>query len=132
MMQDRFKFRVWNKEKNEMEYDLYDSPGDIEVSCINEVFKNYLSDDRNIVEQCTGLKDKKDKLIYEGDILNSLYKDDGCRGLYVVVWSNGSLCVKKVGNHQQTFVNISLNDLTRCEVIGNIHENPDLLEEKFR
>lgn len=84
--------------------------------------------DADEIEQCTGLKDKNDKLIYEGDILNSLYRRDGCRGLYVVEWFDGNLGVKKVGEHQQKMVSVSLSDLTRCEVIGNIHENPELLK----
>lgn len=120
-MQDRFKFRVWDKVSKRYFF--------LELKFGDNGY-HPLFIEKPIFEQCTGLKDKNGKLIYEGDILNSLYKNDGCKGLYVVVWRNGSLCVDKFGNHQQTFVSISLNDLKRCEVIGNIHENADLLENK--
>ena len=82
-----------------------------------------------VIEQCTGLKDKNGKLIYEGDILNSLYRNDGCKGLYRIVWCEGRLLPEKFGNHQQKQVTVHLTDLKWCEVIGNIHENADLLGE---
>lgn len=82
------------------------------------------------IEQCTGLKDKNGKLIYEGDILNSLYRSDGCEGLYKIVWCEGRLLPEKFGNHQQKQVTIHLTNLKWCEVIGNIHENADLLENE--
>lgn len=121
MIQDRFKYRVWDKVSKRYFF-LELKFGD------NGYHPRFI--EKPIFEQCTGLKDKNGKLIYEGDILNSLYKNDGCKGLYVVVWRNGSLNVDKFGKHQQTFVSISLNDLKWCEVIGNIHENADLLENK--
>lgn len=132
MMEDRLKCRAWNIKNKIYHYDAettYDGFGGTPVIS-KQTFYSLLNDDNYIVEQCTGLRDKNAKLIYEGDILNSLYRDDGCRGLYVVVWRNGSLNVDKFGKHQQNFVSISLSNLTSCEVIGNIHENADLLENK--
>ena len=79
------------------------------------------------VGQYTGLKDKNGKEIYEGDILSSLYKRDGCKGVYVVEFYLGNFYPNKHGKHQQP-VGIRMRDLERCEVIGNVCENRELLE----
>jgi uncharacterized phage protein (TIGR01671 family) len=96
-----------------------------------ETTKWLYPNNKNIVLlQYTGLKDKNGKEIYEGDILNSLYRSDGCKGIYEVQWSDirASFFAKRHGEHQQMLVSIFPSDLQRCEIIGNIYENPDLLK----
>ena len=79
------------------------------------------------IGQYTGLKDKNGIKIFEGYILNSLYKDDGCTGVYVIDFIDGCFYPKKYKAHQQP-VTITMRDLRMCEVIGNIYDNPELLE----
>ena len=71
------------------------------------------------LEEFTGAKDSQDAEIYEGDILNQV------RGVFAVEW-NDDTC------QMQTSDGIALHadDNYGCwrEVIGNIHENPELLK----
>lgn len=77
-----------------------------------------------ILEQYTGLKDKNGKEIYEGDIVD--FVDDGeCIG--VVEYDAPEFYL----NADATNWGAMYLERTRCQkVIGNIHENPELLERK--
>lgn len=75
--------------------------------------------------QYTGLKDKNRKEIYEGDIL--LY-DSGSKTS--VFYNNGAF-VRSYGNSNMYLLYDSFIEdgcLCNYEVIGNIYENPELLE----
>ena len=79
------------------------------------------------VGQCTGLKDKNGKLIYEGDILKCIYSEIM---QYCVYWEGRGYRMRVYGSDNK-IVNdrpIFINAADVLEVIGNIHENKDLLE----
>ena len=69
-MQDRFKFRAWDKNAKIMIKPLY-----IEITHCKKRLDEIFDDNRLIFMQCTGLKDSAGHLIYEGDIVKfySLY-----------------------------------------------------------
>lgn len=124
-MEDRFKVRAWDTEEGRYASDediCFDTGG----SCDNVYDLVVVDDQFYIYEQCTGLKDKNGKLIYEGDILKSAYTEK----TYIVGREKHYACwsyrYKNVGTtlSEGDIVNYGL------EVIGNIHENPELLEEK--
>ena len=76
-----------------------------------------------VLEQYTGLKDKNDKEIYEGDIVEYdwyIRNDKSYRVKEQVVFDDmgARLCNDRIRN------------CSNVEIIGNIHENPDLLDDK--
>jgi uncharacterized phage protein (TIGR01671 family) len=84
-------------------------------------------------EQCTGLKDATGRLIYEGDIVRVFY--DHFNGTFTekevvgpVKWECGTWIVNNsLLNHSPEYDETHLESAA-VEVIGNIHENPELLE----
>ena len=131
-MQDRFKFRVWNKLSNTMTYNfmfgnfMQKSLEDYEkkdwVGLNYEpnyiCFNNKAIEENLVIMQCTGLKDKNGKLIYEGDILNYSCLA-GYSDIYTCTFNNGSFLIGGL---------LISNTHLKSEVIGNIYENPKLLE----
>lgn len=119
-MEDRFKFRVWDTHRNTYDNSLQlkiDVTGDIKVFSLDEGTGNRFRESKSsiLIEQCTGLKDKNGRLIYEGDIIkwdNELYSPE------VVSWEYDT-CTSSVG--------LSAVD-ENTEIIGNIHENSDLID----
>jgi len=99
--------------------------------------ENYTMFDFNdgILMQYTGLKDKKGKDIYEGDIIR--YDSDESMNKWVrgeiaeVIYIPARFLLRMSPfNEISSNVNIMRNDVEDCvEVIGNIYENPELLEE---
>lgn len=73
--------------------------------------------------QFTGLKDKKGINIYEGDVYRM--------GYYSAMWRKNLETVQVVvWNENETSFGLRKKDCNNIEVIGNIYENPELLEEK--
>ena len=83
-------------------------------------FNEFIKVDGDTICQCTGLKDKNDKLIWENDILNG--------GNLVVTWREelASYCLTKKGWMYQHFFGEAV-DACDCEVIGNVFDNPELM-----
>lgn len=89
-----------------------------------------------VLMQYTGLKDKDDKEIYEGDIVKVDFQGKKFFYNYVgeVEYSNGSFwCTKHNGYGGEKYtlnglMNISLAPHTILNVIGNIYENSELLK----
>lgn len=77
------------------------------------------------VGQYTGLTDSSGKNIFEGDILR--YGENG--SLYTVIFEEGSFCYS-IRKYYNSFADCEFGiPSSLFKIIGNIHDNPELLNE---
>ena len=117
------KFRAWNEVEEKMLnwYEFLDT----------NMKNTFIAPESTglILMQYTGLKDKNGKEIYEGDVIKYpeywIGDTHFPKGISVIYWDDEEACF-------DTYTNTSLFDLIKnlkCEVEGNIYDNPELLEE---
>ena len=96
-----------------------------------------MSPDKYIVEQSTGLKDANGKEIYESDILRVTTGEDGESYAATVKWFGDEgypafdlKDIPAAWNYDaNALATIFRSGVETCEVIGNVHTNPELLED---
>ncbi len=138
------KFRAWDKsntlnhlnEPDFFEYDIQDGDGEYKQS-----FGDYLDEDAADVydiEQYTGMKDKHGKEIYEGDIVHrqgDFYKSDitgkviFIDGVYRAVGIDKTNLIPHTFEPERVAADLAYLNQQELEILGNIHENPELLEQ---
>ncbi|MEH6439333.1 YopX family protein [Bacillus sp. JHAA] len=135
------KFRAYHTEKRDgqefprmLDWDELLNNDEEELACY---FKNEFSNVSPLM-QYTGLKDKNGREIYEGDIVRN--HRDNSNELLEVLWqeevaehaSDGIYWTKEVPGFRFKRIKRGLTTVfvahVDLEVIGNIHQNPELLE----
>lgn len=118
------KFRAWVKDRKAIFEVILINYATKKVSYLLERvghLLNIVHEEFNDIElmQYTGLKDMKGKEIYEGDILFETFREE----YFKVVFENGSF------RAEVDEYSLDLEDYAQiCEVVGNIYENPELME----
>ncbi|WP_314812249.1 YopX family protein [Fusobacterium pseudoperiodonticum] len=119
------KFRVWHKGKkiisevfgiDILHKEIFFSNGDVDYCEISD-FK-YIE-----LMEYTGLKDKNNKEIYEGDIV-TLHN-----GKYKVIFNSKEARFVLRDDEFEMNIPFTNNNNKRMEVVGNIYENPELIKE---
>jgi uncharacterized phage protein (TIGR01671 family) len=116
---DKFIFRFWYYQNNEMVNDL-----DFKDSLRNIDWGDFISDGELML--CSGVKDKNKTLIFDGDIVKRQNRYIGVvifeKGCFKIKWQDGVYYgwARHIDDYQESSL----------EIIGNIYENPELLEDK--
>jgi len=121
-MENRFKFRAYCPELKKMYevlcFNFYGEPT-ITVQ-YNPVVKIRLRD--CYVMQCTGQFGKNKKLSYENDICKMI------KAIYVIIWDSKTASFKLAYENSKNPDNwVELREDKKFEIIGDIHQNPELL-----
>lgn len=131
-MGNRLKYRVWSTEQKKM-YDWYDctkkGPNFIYGMFIDH---RMLGKGCWCIQQCTGLRDKNGKLVYFDDLVKNKWGQI-CKVIMQTDKQNyGRVILQNVkylndeAHKNNIFIPAAINESV---IIGNIYENPELLEE---
>ena len=132
------KFRAWDKNTNDMvDVKTIDLEKDGSIGCIVDYNGINLDVSECVLMQSTGLKDKNGVEIFEGDILKIIEVTNEGISEYIteVIWEDCSFVFKSDGvDYYDSFLGSFSGDpnktypLFELLVIGNVWDNPELLE----
>lgn len=121
------KFRAWDV-RNEVMWSQ--KPKQLTSEFYKLIEQDIQGGEQFTLMQYTGLKDQNGVEIYEGDIVTAypkITRDNAFKR--EVVWHGDGYYLKEVADTKSITIQLSKANLV-MEVIGNIYENPELLEAK--
>ena len=124
MENSRFKFRAWDKTENVMSYSDVEMFDDMVGFRFGHFGINVDTVDDIELMQYTGLKDKNGQEIYEGDIVKMYDPYTKTIMTTEVIWDDPNCRFAM----KYTFVDFDFLISDEIEVIGNVHENTELLK----
>ena len=129
-MSRTIKYRVWDNENKSYNdpyshsYYAMTQDGELDFYCHGDHWRS-CDPDVYFIEQYTGLTDKNGKEIYEGDIVKNI---EGVNETAVCVWDESNAEFDfRCKDGRCTRDNVK-SWLEMYEVVGNIHENKELLD----
>jgi len=133
-MAREIKFRAWDGEKMHTNVGIIPSSCSLSIQVHDQTI--FIRPNTWKVMQFTGLKDKNEKEIYEGDILRVLdypSEEEAESMIGAVEYYNSTfdMVLKKKENPLES-TRFRWGNFYHVEVIGNIYENPKLLEEPVK
>lgn len=133
-MKDRFRYRVFDNDDRKMHDVIFLNYENNSVEWYNDNNKKRAAFIEKVPTlQCTGLKDKNGREICDGDILKFKLLEDfaafGTNEKYVeiiapVIYEYGGFFIEQSENS----IFLGQLPMSEIEVVGNIYENPELLE----
>ena len=129
-MSREIKFRIWRAPDEYSKTFWMESWDSLMNYSMSDIFQ--LDNPDDVLEQYTGLKDANGKEIYEGDILawhSNIYRKHDWVGL--VLYRGAGFAVQesdKSYSSPEWLDCACRKDANIIEVIGNVHDNPELLE----
>lgn len=128
----KIKFRAWDKEKGR--YANFANDSHIVLMQNGDIRRqdgfgssSYIRQDDMVIEQFTGLLDKNGREIYEGDIV-SMFGDSQRSAVFWDEVAAGWSVTAQVSGYSKIQDEFLSSLIRVCVVIGNIHENPNLLK----
>ena len=127
------KFRAWLKKEQKMDNEIdHISWLEDELYCIGDGITYMVLAEDLVLMQSTGLKDKNGKEIFEGDIITNgidvmSIKRHDTLGFYIDF--KGKIDFIADGADLEEFEEDAKEIADIIEIIGNIYENPELLED---
>ena len=126
------KFRVWSKKQKTYDYkhpfnvsgSFYIAQNGVLLSDYGNAITPEIKQNDFVIERFTGLRDKNDHVIYEGDIVSEHNGDlkgvvkQAEDGQWIIYWDNIPDGRSVLFEHSNF-----------CGVIGNIHDTHELLEK---
>lgn len=131
-MSREIKFRAWDKQWGKMLLpEEWRMPRIQLDGSLYDDFGDPLDGNDYILEQCTGLKDRNGKEIYEGDIVKMMMWDTHLEKMVFIHTTEIIWNARYARFDTRCGDTLSDELAVDCfEVIGNIHENPELLYQK--